>query len=320
MAVWIGIVVFLFCFVSVPPVIALAWRIGAVDVPRDWRRMHRTSIPRAGGLCIYASFLVGCLLLGAPSGRLTCALSGGGLLLLVGLADDICCLGPWTKLFFQIAVTVATVFGYGFSSDFRAFEAVLWVIALTNAHNFIDGLDGLFAGCAGIEGICLGVTLFWNAKPEALPVFFLAVACFAFWLYNRFPARIFAGDCGSETVGFLLGVFSLPLLETTVGGFSAFAPLFLFAYPLTDLCAAVLRRLLRGKNPFAADRAHLHHRLTAAGLNQVQCGRVLLSVSAALGGVGILLSVGRAQLPAAVACLGAAVLLTRLRRYVLYFA
>ena len=319
MVVWISCAVFGLAWALVPPVVALAWRIGAVDVPRDWRRMHRESIPRAGGLAIYGAFLGGCLLLGRPAVPLACALLGGGLLLVVGLVDDMRCLSAGYKLLFQVAVATAAVLGSGVTGGWRVAGAVLWVVVLTNAHNFIDGLDGLFAGCAAIEGILLGVALLLRAIP-ASPAFFLAAACLGFRLYNRYPARIFAGDCGSGTVGFLLGMQSLSLFRSAWLGGAMLAPLFLFAYPLTDLFTAVLRRLLRGKNPFAADRAHLHHRLSAAGLSHVQCGGVLLSVSAALGSVGVLLSTGRFLLGASCACLGAAFLLVQLRKYVLCFA
>lgn len=320
--VWICLLVFALGFVSVPPVIALAWRIGAVDVPLDWRRMHPESVARAGGISIYAAFLVGCLLLGPPSRFLASTLLGGALLLAVGLADDIVCLGAWTKLVFQLVAASSAVWGSGTAQGWRAVVAVLWVVTLTNAHNFIDGLDGLFAGSAAIESALLGVIyLLGSQGAMAEPPLFLAAACLAFRCYNRFPAQIFAGDCGSGTVGFLLGMLSLPLLFLEHGlQFSTLTPFFLFAYPLTDLLTAVVRRLTRGKSPFAADRAHLHHRITAVGLLPPQCDGVLLSVTAALGGIGVLLSTDRYLSLAAVACLGAALLMMRLRRYVVKFA
>ncbi|MBQ2734740.1 MAG: undecaprenyl/decaprenyl-phosphate alpha-N-acetylglucosaminyl 1-phosphate transferase [Clostridia bacterium] len=321
MIVWICLLVFAFCFVSVPPVIALAWRVGAVDVPMDWRRMHPESIARAGGISIYVSFLIGCVLLGRPSLFLVSALAGGALLLAVGLADDIFCLGAWTKLFFQIVAAIATVLGGGVANGWSAFAAVLWVVTLTNAHNFIDGLDGLFAGCAAIESALLAaVYLLGGRGTLAAPLLVLATACLSFRYYNRFPAQIFAGDCGSGTVGFLLGVLSLPLFQDHGLQFSALVPFFLFAYPLTDLITAVVRRLMRGKSPFAADRAHLHHRITAVGLLPPQCDGVLLSVTAALGGIGVLLSTERYLALAALSCLGAALLMMRIRHYILNFA
>ena len=152
-----------------------------------------------------------------------------------------------------------------------------------------------------------------------IPILLLALACLAFRFFNRYPARVFAGDCGSGTVGFLLGMLSLPLFSASLSPSSVLVPLLLFAYPLTDLVTAVVRRLLRGKSPFAADRAHLHHRITAAGLTQVQCGGVLLAISAGVGTVGVLVAAGW-LLPSAFACLGAALLLISLRRFILDFS
>ncbi len=312
---------FVLCFVLVPPVIGVSWRIGAVDVPADWRRMHCVSIPRGGGIAIFLAFLISVCAMGVPNRFLACVLAGGGLLLTVGLADDIFCLGAGVKLFYQSVIAMAVVLGSGIVGGWSAVLAVLWVVTLTNAHNFIDGLDGLFAGCAAIEGgaLCLIYALM-GVTQNAVPPLLLSLSCLAFRYYNRYPASIFAGDCGSGTVGFLLGILSLPLfLEQTIGMQMA-APFLIFAYPITDLFTSVLRRLLRGKSPFSADRGHLHHRITAAGLTHPQCGGVLLCISAALSAVGVLIGVGGDPLPASLACLATVFLLMRIRRYILDFS
>ncbi|MBQ7346531.1 MAG: undecaprenyl/decaprenyl-phosphate alpha-N-acetylglucosaminyl 1-phosphate transferase [Clostridia bacterium] len=308
---------FALCFVLVPPVIALAWRIGAVDVPCDWRRMHCESIPRAGGIAIFVSFAVACAVFGGGSPFLICTLCGGALMLAVGLADDIFCLPAFFKLLFQIAAATAAVFGSGIATGGQAAPAIFWVVMLSNAHNFIDGLDGLFAGCAAIEGVALSLAfVVCGMTGEAMLPLFLALSCLAFRHFNRYPAQIFAGDCGSGTVGFLLGMLSLPLFGGVDGGISMLAPFLLFAYPLTDLFTAVLRRILRGKSPFAADRAHLHHRICAVGLTHPQCGGVLLLITGALGTVGVLIGAEIYLVPAFFASLAAAVLLMRIRRFI----
>ena len=307
---------FAFCFVLVPPTIALSWRIGAVDVPCDWRRMHCKSIPRAGGIAIFFSFLLACVVYGAATPFWICTLCGGGLMLALGLADDMFCLPAFFKLVFQIAAAAAAVLGSGIADGFFALGAILWVVALTNAHNFIDGLDGLFSGCAAIEGGALCLALFLSGQGTfAAPSLFLSLSCLAFRCFNRYPAQIFAGDCGSGTVGFLLGMASLPLLES---GFrmTLLSPFLLFAYPLTDMVIAIIRRLMQGKSPFSADRAHLHHRLVAAGLSHPQSGGALLMISLVLGVVGVLISVEYFMLPASLACACAALLLIRIRRFV----
>ncbi len=317
MSVFACFAAFTLSFVTVPLVIALAWRIGAVDTPCDGRRMHRESIPRAGGLSIFFGFFAACLLAGEVSHLAACALGGGALILLVGLADDIFCLDAWVKFFFQIAATTAAVLGSGVATGGGAILSVLWVLMLTNAHNFIDGLDGLFAGVSAVEGIALCLTFLAVGMTAyaALPLL-LALSCLGFRVFNRYPAQIFAGDCGSGTVGFLLGVLSLPLFGTVSEGLGSIAPLLLFGYPLTDLFAAVLRRVLRGKSPFQADRGHLHHRICDAGLTHPQCGGVLILISAGLGAVGVLLSVERFLPAASIACVAVVFLLMRIRQFI----
>lgn len=308
---------FTLCFVSVPLVIALSWKIGAVDIPCDWRRMHRESVPRAGGLAIFFGFFVACTLMGEISHFTACALGGGALILLVGLADDIFCLDAWAKFFFQIAATTAAVLGSGITDGMGTVFAVLWVMTLTNAHNFVDGLDGLFAGVSTVEGTALCLTFFAMDLAEyALPPLLIGLSCLGFRIFNRYPAQIFAGDCGSGTVGFLLGFLSLPLFGASTAELGSLAPLLLFGYPLTDLFAAVLRRVLRGKSPFQADRAHLHHRICDAGLTHPQCGGVLILISAGLGAVGILVSAERFLPAACIACVAVVFLLMRIRQFI----
>lgn len=310
--------VFLLAYVLTPPVIAVAWKLRAVDVPMDERRMHCVAIPRNGGLAVFAAFLAGCLLFARGNGALTRILPGAALLLLAGLADDIHCLSPWIKLLFQVA---AALLGCGIPQNFAGVATLLWVVALTNAHNFIDGLDGLLAGVSAIEGVFLGVAIFLTGgtAETILPPLLLSSACLAFRLFNRFPAQVFAGDCGSETVGYLLACLSLPLFGASDWSGGVMAPLFLFAYPLTELAASVVRRLLRGHSPFLADRGHFHHRICAAGVTQAQCVGLLMAVTASVGAVGIFLSLREWGIAASISCVVAALLLIRVRRFIAAF-
>jgi UDP-GlcNAc:undecaprenyl-phosphate GlcNAc-1-phosphate transferase len=313
---------FLLSFSAMPATIRLAWQIGAVDEPKDWRRMHVRKIPRAGGIAVFLSFFVSCLsFFGTLNRAFACALGGGFLLLLVGLADDIFCLGVPVKLFFQVSIATASVIGSGLLSGWSILFGGVWVLTLANAHNFIDGLDGLFAGCAVIEGCLLSLALHVSGAGGAVAApLILASACLGFLLYNRHPAMIFAGDCGSVTVGFLLGMFSLPLFSHPLSAFSPLSPFFLFALPLTDLLTAVMRRTLRGRSVFSADRAHLHHRLTDAGLTQPQCVLILLSLSLSLGLIGVFLTRRQFLEVASVASAASAILLIIIRHFIADFA
>ena len=316
MIFWILLLVFALVYVLTPWVIALSWRIGAVDVPGDPRRLHRKKIPRCGGIAVFLGVLAGAFLLGERSLYTERVLWGSALMLAVGLFDDIRCLRAGTKLCLQLAISLWTVMGCGaFSTYGEAAFAVFWLVLLSNAHNFIDGMDGLLAGCAGCEGLLLGGCLLLLGEGGLWQIaWILSAALLSFRLYNRYPAEIFAGDCGSGSVGFLLGALSLPLFSAPVFSFFNLSPLFLFAYPLCDLATSVLRRLLHGKSPFAADRAHLHHRLYAKGLEQADCSMLLTSVSIGLGGVGLFLCDRALWSCAAVASLGAVLLLIYLRK------
>lgn len=308
---WIAcITVYFLTVLAVFPIGKLGWKIGAVDVPRDARRMHRVPVPRCGGLAILGAFLIGCICFGEWSQSLFRVLFGACMMTVVGLVDDVRSVPPLGKLLVQ---TVAAAVACLPISPFFAFS-VFWIVALANAHNLIDGIDGLLAGCAVVECVALGVVLWSMGRgQESLFALLLGSACLGFRHFNRHPARIFAGDCGSGTVGYLLGVLSLPLFWEMRWSAGWLSPLFIFAYPLTDLSLAVLRRSINGKNPFCADRAHLHHRICAMGVGQRACGRILILISTVFSCVGICLCSGTVLLAASVSCLLAALFLVEIR-------
>ena len=310
------VMTFLTACAAVPAVRALAWRMGAVDVPRDGRRLHSKQIPRCGGLAIFGALTVGALTVGV--GRESAILAGGLVLLAVGLADDIYTLSPILKLTGQV------IAAYIASKPIEGVWDVLgiaWIVSLSNAHNLIDGMDGLMTGTAVIECAVLGwMLLLCGQRNEAELILLLGCAGVGFWIFNRHPASIFAGDCGSCTVGYLLGACSLPLMRSGGGLFESVAPLFVFAYPLTDLLAAVVRRILRLKSPFDADRGHLHHRLLAAGLTQRQCAWVLHLQVTLLSTVGILLRERGAYLVASAVCLATVLWMMAVRREILFIS
>ena len=273
------------------PVRRLAWRFGAVDVPRDGRRMHSRPVPRAGGVAMFAALLCGCLVFCRHTPVLMAALEGGLLLMAMGLVDDVFCLPARCKLAFQLGAACLAVWSTGRYAGPGLLPAVLWVTALTNAHNFVDGLDGLFGGTSALEGVALALLFAALGMPGlALPPLLVSAACLGFLAHNRPPARIFAGDCGSECIGFVLGMLALPAFGQAVWQPGLLSPLLIFAYPLTDMTAAVLRRVLRGQSPFEADRGHLHHRVCAAGVPQPRCALLLTALSAMLGALGVLVS------------------------------
>jgi UDP-GlcNAc:undecaprenyl-phosphate GlcNAc-1-phosphate transferase len=236
----------------------------------------------------------------------------------VGLADDILGLSAWAKFLFQIATASAAVLCSGITDGIGVALAVFWVVLLINAHNFIDGMDGLLCGCSAIEGLMLGAC-FFIAGYGVLGIvsLYLMAACLAFRIYNRYPAHVFAGDCGSEALGFALGMLSLPLFGKGIHIFTL-APLFIFAYPIVDLFSSILRRVLHGYSPFRADRAHLHHRIFAAGISHDECTSILTSLCAVSGVLGVLISSESLWLPAGILCPFVAWYLASVKKHVLF--
>ncbi len=275
-------------FLFTPIARRFAWRLGAIDIPRDARRMHRVPTARMGGLAIVLSVYLCCAVFSVERTLLAMLGAGGSILCALGMVDDIRPLSPSGKLAGQSAAALCAVLlgaripflqiGEHVLSlgRFGGVGAFLWILLLTNAMNLIDGLDGLCGGVCAIASFALfliaadgvGVVL-------ALPCAILSGACLGFLPYNRNPASIFAGDTGAMFLGYALALLSVQGLFKT-GLLAAYGIAFLlFALPLTDSALAVVRRLLRGQSPFRADRAHLHHRLVDHGCTQRQAVRLL---------------------------------------------
>ena len=317
MYIVIGLFVFLLCYVLTPIVARAAWWFGAVDVPLDGRRMHRRSIPRDGGIAIFLSFLLGLTILNEWNTFLIYFTFGCVSMLLVGLIDDIVGLGAWVKLLLQISTATVVVLKGELVEGIWVIAAIFWIVFLINAHNFIDGMDGLLCGCGAIECLMLGACFFIRGQGIfGIVALYLMASCLAFRIYNRYPAHIFAGDCGSEALGFALGVLSIPLFEMGVH-LSSLTPIFIFAYPIIDLVSSVARRVLHGYSPFRADRAHLHHRVFAAGISHAECTNILMSLCAVSGVLGILISTENLWLLAGILCPAAAIFLASVKRYIL---
>ncbi|MCB0346846.1 MAG: hypothetical protein KDD66_17140 [Bdellovibrionales bacterium] len=308
---------FCIAFLLVPVVKRLAYVVGAVDQPGE-RRLNKAAVPRLGGLALFAGFHFGCALVFLPhwlpfSGELDSTwwlnfllISSG--LLLIGIVDDIHQLRPITKLLGQILV--ATLLYY---ANFRfgrvlgiqlpvALDYVVttfWYLALINAFNLIDGLDGLAAGlaCVGATGIA-GAMLILRQPGDALVLVALIGACLAVLRFNFHPAKIFLGDSGSMFLG--LTIATIAVSTSTKGttlaviGISALAA----GVPLLDTLLAIWRRSVRkialdnkdainSASVMGADMDHLHHRLLRLGLGQDAVAMRLWSFSAVIVACGL---------------------------------
>lgn len=261
---------FLITVLFMPLAQILGRRMQAWDAPDDLSHQnHVFHIARTGGIAIAAGLFGGFLMLAAlmPRGvanrALVAAMVAGGLAFVTGLLDDLHEIKPWVK---ALLLTVAAVIGVSIFPhvditgwvrlDFLL--AVLWLFGLSNAFNLMDGMDGLAAGMAVAAGIgLLAVSLALGAHQYGQGVKLVVIgSCLGFLVFNRPPARIFMGDCGSLMVGINLGGLGLGTVKT---GPQAVIPVLLVMSPfLLDTSLAVLRRFLRGSDLFTGDRSHIY--------------------------------------------------------------
>ena len=293
-------VAMLVSFVATPLVKRLAYKIGAVDVPKDNRRMHDHPIPRLGGLAIFIGCVVSILAFAEIDMNLRGILLGSCLVVAVGVVDDSHPLGAGVKFILQIVAaliavghgvvieTIANPFPWGgtyWSFGIWAVPiTVIWIVAVTNSVNLIDGLDGLADGVSTIGAFTMLVIALTVAEPDvALLMAALAGGCIGFLPYNLNPAKIFMGDTGSTFLGFILATVSIEGLFKSYAIISFAVPFLMLGLPIFDTCFAILRRVSHGQSPMAPDRGHIHHRLIDMGFNQKQAVAVLYVISAILG-------------------------------------
>ena len=312
---------FVVTYLLTPAVRSLAVRLGAVDLPNE-RRPHKRPTARGGGLAVVLGIYAACLVgLSFPKDARPGSfdlhwwlmfLPSSLVLLGVGLVDDIRGLGAWKKLAGQIVAALwvalsGTHFGGFFGHELPpildGLLVVVWIVAVINAYNLIDGLDGLASGLAIISatGLC-GILVLGDLPGVIVPLIALMGACLAFLRYNFHPATIFLGDTGSMSIGFLLGVISLQTFTKNTFFLSMAIPLLILGVPIYDALLAIWRRSVRrfviGGEPAAgkpggimtADVEHLHHRLAKAGLSTRRVAMVLCVTNAALVVFGLLLT------------------------------
>ena len=303
----------LVALLTTPVARSLAFRVGAVDVPKDSRRMHDHPIPRMGGLAIFFGFILSVLLFLPLTTQLRGMLLGAVVIVILGIFDDIYALSAKLKFAVQIgAALIAVLMGNQidylsnpniFSSDpywhlgvLSIPISVLWIVAITNAVNLIDGLDGLACGVSTISSMTMLVIALTVAEAQvAILMAALAGACIGFLPYNLNPAKIFMGDTGSTFLGFVLATVSIQGLFKSYAIISFAVPFLVLGLPIFDTCFAILRRLARGQSPMAPDRGHIHHRLIDMGFTQKQAVAVLYLISAILGLSAVVLTTNNAM-------------------------
>ncbi|MGA9673643.1 MAG: MraY family glycosyltransferase [Terracidiphilus sp.] len=288
-----------------------ALRLKLVDEPDNHRKIHSVPIPRIGGVAIAASVL------GAFGFLFLLKLNGGvilwgeaplalrllpavAIIFCVGLIDDIFQVRPIYKLAAQVAAAIlawesglhlSSIGMHNFPVLFSFLLTIIWIVACSNAMNLIDGVDGLAAGVALVASITtLIAALFHHNVDLAFATVPLVGALLGFLRFNFSPASIFLGDCGSLTLGFLLGCYGIVWSEKSTTVLSMAAPLMVLFVPLLDAGLAIVRRFLRQQPIFGADRAHIHHKLLSQGLPPWRVVLILYGFCALAGVAGLILT------------------------------
>lgn len=292
-----------------PPVKNFAHKVGAIDVPKDARRMHKKPIPRLGGLAIYGGFLCSILIFGQLDETMLCVLLGAAIIVALGIFDDVLALGAKLKFVVQIvAAAIPVCIGnlqIGLFTNLNPLSdtpfvhlgilavpvTIIWIVGITNAVNLIDGLDGLAVGVSSIAAITmLAVALLTGNMPIAITMAALAGACIGFMPYNLNPAKIFMGDTGSTFLGYMLATVSIMGLFKFYAVISFAVPFLILGLPIFDTANAIIRRVAAGRSPMSPDRGHVHHQLIDMGFNQKQAVAILYAISATLGLTAVVLT------------------------------
>lgn len=300
-----GVVAWLFSFSVTPMVRVFAYKIGAIDVPKDGRRMHKEATPLLGGLAIWFGFTVTSALFCGLSASSITMWAGATLIVLTGVIDDRFGLKALVKFALQILIALGTVLlGDIMITEITFFNttlvfgrvwgtviSVFWIVALINAINLIDGLDGLACGVSGIGALSiLVISIIYSNNYMALFACVLVGACAGFLPYNLHKAKIFMGDTGAMFLGYILSIMSIQGVMSMNSLLAFITPIAVFGLPLLDTAFAFIRRILHGRSPFSADRGHLHHRLIDMGFTHMQTVCIMYIISAVLGVAAIVLS------------------------------
>lgn len=287
----------LITFLFAPLTKLIAQKTGAVDIPDKERKFHRAPTPRLGGIAMAIGFAAAAicasvLLFEEIPKIVTVTTVGGALICTVGVLDDIFNLPAWLKLLAQTAIATMTAFWGGaieYTTIFGTYHlgafavplTVLWMVLVINSMNLLDGLDGLACGVSFLSAVVLLILSILMGEPVCAVI--AAAICgttLGFIPYNANPAAIFMGDCGSMLLGYVFACLSVFGFFKGATLMSAVAPALVFALPLIDSTVVFFTRVSQSKNPFKADRCHLHYKLLDVGFSQAQSVTIIYISSA----------------------------------------
>ena len=292
--------------IALTPLVArLAIRLGAFDIPnRDRPRVHTKPIPRIGGLAIAVGIVVPTVVLLDVDGAMEGILIGIPVVAAIGLFDDVKGLSASRKMLLVLAAACIPVIVYDMwfrriGLPFIAFDlepwlgiplTLLWIAVVANLVNLIDGMDALAAGIVGISSAALAVLAMSFGRVSVAAV--AAIVCGAtvgFLWHNYHPAKIFMGDSGALTLGFVLGSLSVEGVLKTPATIALAAPLLIMAVPILDTSFVVAKRLKYKRKPWDADQNHFYHRFMRIGYSQRRTAAYLHVWAAVLAAYAMLL-------------------------------
>ena len=299
------------CLILVPILkrVAIKYNI-MIDVP-DERKVHNGKVPRNGGIGIAIGTLIA-LIYGFLTRQTNYSINhllglvfGGLVALSIGIYDDLKCISAKKKLLGEtITALILVISGIRIeainipfwhvvylSLPVSILITILWVIAIMNAMNLIDGLDGLAAGIALIAStVIFSITMINGDGLAAVVTIALIGGCLGFLRYNYSPASVFMGDSGSMFLGFILSAVSIQASYKSTTATSVLIPIMILGIPLLDTISAFVRRVAKHTSPFKADKDHIHHRLMNTGLSTKGCVVVLYTLCGILGAIALLAS------------------------------
>lgn len=308
-------ITFLVSAILVPIMKKVAVHVNAMDMPNK-RKVHKVPMPRLGGVAIFLAFLVGYMLFGGGSVRMLSIIIASFVIVLMGIFDDINPIKARYKLIVQIVAACITTF-YGnivlndvsllgfhilFPTPINYIITVLIIISITNAMNFIDGLDGLASGISCIYFMTISIIAFILNSIGGLDVILSLImlgSTLGFLVHNFPPAKIFMGDSGSQFLGFVIAVISLLGFKgTTIT--SLIIPLLILAVPIVDVALAILRRMIKGQGIMKADKEHFHHQLLKMKFSQRKTIIIIYAISMIFSAVSIFYVLGDTQIAIAI--------------------
>lgn len=301
-------VTFLCSLITTPFVKKIAYHIKAMDYPNA-RRLNKIPMPTLGGLAIFLSFLLGYMLYAKSSTQMLSILMGSFILVLMGLVDDINPLKAKYQLIAQIIAAAIIVF-YGnitldylsilgmniqFISPWNYIITIILIVTIINAINLSDGLDGLCSGVSAIYFLTISIIAFIMDAQDGLDTILSLImlgSILGFLVYNFPPAEIYLGDTGSNLLGFIIAVTAL-LGYKTATFTSLLIPLIILATPIIDVVFSIIRRVLKGQNPFnSPDKQHLHHQLLKMQFSTRTSLLIIYTIDILFAGVSIFYTLG----------------------------